>query len=309
MENMFIKQLGEGHKVQRLYIHWDITTVCEYKCSYCYATEQYKDSWMRPGNWTKQLEVIEELSKAKLPIFLGLLGGEPTSHHRYHKLIKLIEEKVLTHKDSRLYITTNGSKQNFFEDCQKSNSKMYTLFSYHVEYADDESDKTFLKNILIMQNKGYRIKVNVMLHPKKEYWKRIQRMIMMLDRYDNIEVHPHYIYIDQHKNVRYSKEFYKEFEYLKERDYKEFIFIDKDRKEFYKTDTEIFESKINMFKDWKCWNNNYEIGLDCRVGQLCFDTEKHPIKKYFQNIDSIEPKRCPFDYCSCDGLLKIKKEK
>jgi len=98
----YIKQTGIGHKIQRLYVHWDITTACEYKCSYCYAREEYKDNWMRPGNWTKQQTVINELSKSTLPVFLGLLGGEPTYHHKYFDMVNKIETDILSkHKDSR----------------------------------------------------------------------------------------------------------------------------------------------------------------------------------------------------------------
>ena len=39
----FVKQSGLDHMTQRLYIHWDITNKCEYKCSYCYARKEYKD--------------------------------------------------------------------------------------------------------------------------------------------------------------------------------------------------------------------------------------------------------------------------
>lgn len=304
----YIKQEGIGHKVQRLYIHWDITTICEYKCSYCYAREEYKDKWMRPGPWLKQLNVIEELKKATLPIFLGLLGGEPTSHHRYFEFLDLLLP-ALHHKDSRLYITSNGAKdRKIFEQHPESNGKLYMLWSYHPEYLEEKDSLEFIQKILIMKKKGYKTKVNIMLHPKKEYWPKTFMIIMALGAFDGIEVHPHFIYSSPHKPIKYSDEFYEYFSDLKYSNNKEFIFSDGAIENAF-TDIEVFQGKLNKFKDWNCWNNNYEIGLDCRVNQFCFE-EKHIMPdNYFKNITEIVSRKCPYEYCSCDGLLKIKKEK
>ncbi len=308
----FIKQEGIGHKVQRLYVHWDITTVCEYKCSYCYAIKEYKDKWMRPGPWKKQLEVIEELSKATLPVFLGLLGGEPTRHHKYFEMINLIQSKILNnHKDSRLYITTNGEKD--LEFYQKhitcSDKKQYFLFSWHPEYNDIESSKSFKQKMYYLKRKGYKIKVNIMLHPAKKYWNLTKNFLLSLSHDEiEIEIHPHYIYISPHDTIKYSAEFYKEFSSFIKNIKPEFIFETKE--EIYSfTDTEIFKNKFNKFKGWNCWNNNFEIGLDCKINQFCFESKQNIKKDYFKNITEILPKICPHNFCSCDGLLKIKKEK
>lgn len=304
----YVKQHGVGHKVQRLYIHWDITTVCEYKCSYCYAMKQYENNWMKTGPWKKQLVVIEELKKSHLPIFLGLLGGEPTSHHRYFELLDKIDE-TLHHKDSRLYITTNGNKDvSFYNKHKDSLGKYYVLWSWHPEYMNEQTSKDYIEKIKVMKEKGYKNKINIMLHPKKEYWEITKLFIHQCNKL-GIEVHPHFIYKDQHSFIKYSKDFYESFNFLKDFDNKEFVFTDSNKQESFKTDIEIFENKDNMFKGWKCWNNNYEIGLDCSIQQFCFE-DPHPIPfNYFKNLKEVTPKICPFDYCSCDGLLKIKKEK
>ena len=272
--------------------------------------KQYEGNWMRPGPWNKQLEVIDALERSTLPVFLGLLGGEPTSHHKYFKLLRQITDRVLTHKDSRLYITSNGAKSyEFFESHPDSNGKMYMLWSFHPEYMEDaKAVGKFIDNVLLMRRKGFKTKVNVMLHPKKEYWHITKQLLEVLNIMDDIELHPHFIYSDQHNHIKYSNDFYEYFSFIKQFEHKEFVF-GTDTKEIHMSDIEIFENKHNQFKGWNCWNNNYEIGLDCQIQQFCFE-DPHPItKNYFKNIKSIEPKRCPFDYCSCDGLLKIKKEK
>ena len=98
-------------------------------------------------------------------------------------------------------------------------------------------------------------------------------------------------------------------EFINELKNPEFIFETKDEV-FNFTDHTIFENKYNSFKDWNCWNNNYEINLDCQINQFCFSDVKIDIpNNYFKDIKTIVPLKCPHIRCSCDGLLKVKKEK
>jgi len=299
-------QHGIGHKKDRLYVHWDITTRCEYRCSYCYAQKQYEGKWNLPGPWKKQQEVLDEMSKSTLPIFLGLLGGEPTSHHRYEAFLDKVEESIFNHEDSRLYITSNGAKD--FSNHRKSNGKMYMLWSYHPEYMSDAIYHKFLSNVLIMRSKGYKTKVNIMLHPDRQYWERIKDTITYFSLLNSVEVHPHFIYETQHKQVDYSDEFYKEFSYLDKIHYKEFVFEDSNGTVDHYSDIEVFRQGLNKFTGWKCHNNNYEIGLDCRIHRFCVESPHDITYNYFKDIKAIEPVICPHDFCSCDGLLKIRKE-
>ena len=304
----FVKQYGLNHKIQRLYIHWDITTFCEYDCSYCYAKKEYGIKWNNPGIWSKQLLVINELKKSSLPIFLGLLGGEPTSHYKYFELLTKLSPIILNNKDSRLYITTNGSKDNdFFEKHPSLGNQFYFLFSLHPEYINETNFLNFQKNIEIVLNKGYRVKVNVMLHPSKRYWNNLKYFIEELQKL-NIDVHPHYIYGDVHNKIRYTDEFYQYFNFINITKKPEFIFETQETT-YQFNDHDIFNNNYNQFLGWNCYNNNFEIDLDCRINQFCFG-DKRPIKKdFFKNITEIVPKKCPHNFCSCDGLLKIYKEK
>lgn len=306
----FITQQGVDHYKDRLYIHWDVTTLCEYSCSYCYARHQYQDQWGKLGNWERHQYIIDEMSKSTLPIFLGLLGGEPTSHQRYFKLIELINEKVLHHEDSRLYITTNGAKPTeFYNRHPQSNGKVYFLWSIHPEYVDIDGFENIYNNIVAMHNKGYKIKVNLMLHPAKQYWESTKYMYERLSKLDYCILHPHFIYFGINADVRYSKDFYEFFHFLEHQKIKEFEFYTTDKK-FIFSDYEIFKNGYNQFKDWKCYHNNFEILLDGRITDQCFNRQGQQIPKdFFKNIKSIEPKICPHNFCSCDGLLKIRKEK
>lgn len=306
----YIKTEGLDHYKNRLYIHWDITTLCNYNCSYCYAKKQYDKKWQQPAIWSKQLEVIDKLSRSTLPIFLGLLGGEPTMHQRYFKLLDILSEKILTHKDSRIYITTNGSKSNnFFQQHKDVDGKIYILWSIHPEYMSNETFDNIFSNIQIMHSKGYKNKVNLMLHPAKRYWEFIKYMYHRLNELEFINIHPHFIYNGFDNDVHYSEEFYQYFKFLENQRLKEFQFWTLDNT-YILSDYELFKQGLNQFKGWSCWHNNFEINSNCKISDQCFDRGSKEIPyDFFKNIIEINPKICPHDFCSCDGLMKIHKQK
>jgi hypothetical protein len=303
-----IRAGGVDHYRQRLYVHWDVTTICEYKCSYCYARKEYKQDWNRPGNWEDHQYIIDELSKSELPIFLGLLGGEPTSHQRYFQLLDLINEKVMTHPDSRLYITTNGHKKpEFYAKHGDNDGRTYFLWSLHPDYVDFDN---FYANVKQMHDKGYKTKVNLMLLPARRYWDKTIEWYNKLNELEYCILHPHFIYGGFDKDVKYSKDWYKRFDFLKEQRVKEFEILDAEGNTHIMSDYEIFSQGLNQFKGWKCYHNNYEINNYGQISTQCFGDKAKPITKdFFKNIKSIDAKICPHNFCSCDGLMKIQKEK
>ena len=76
-------------------------------------------------------------------------------------------------------------------------------------------------------------------------------------------------------------------------------------------DYNIFENEFTSFKDWDCWNNNYEISYTGIVHRVCFEEKSDLLKDpfFFRNIGKVCPVSCPHTSCNCDGLLKIFKEK
>lgn len=326
------------HKVNRLYVHWDVSTKCQLNCNYCYAIKQYSPDglWNKQDTWIRQKLVIEALKRSTLPIFLGFQGGEPTIHPRFLELMELSWKAINRHQDSRLYITTNSIQPlEFFESlpdidyyensrkpatCEPGGSgapKIYFLWSIHFEYLDKYNQ--FIDKILTMQNKGYRNKVNVMLHPDKKYWPFIKNLIQELIA-NEIEIHPHFLYDDgdMHKLHNYTEEFYNEFKFLGQDLYKPNIIYwsEPDAADVTEPDTpqllndyDIYSKKLAHFKGWDCYNNNYEINFLGEVKQFCFNIKADLTTNFnfFKNIKTVIPKRCPHDGCFCDGLLKTLK--
>jgi len=311
------KEYGVGHKVQRLYVHWDVSTQCNFDCSYCYAKKQYGTNWNKIDERKKQKAIISAMKVSSLPIFLGLLGGEPTIHPKFHELYELCFDAISRHKDGRMYITTNGSRKTEWFKTIPYHEHVYFLWSFHPEFIDRYSDDDFnfgliLKNIQLMQDRGFKNKVNILLTTEKKHWDIILKFADEVEKIKGIELHPHFIYDGSMNHTHlhnYNEEFYEKFSRFK--DYNpEFVTEENGVKEYH-NDYSIFSNQLNNFQGWDCWNNNYEINYDGKIMKFCFDEHDDLSKNimFFRNIKSIEPKSCPYTECNCDGLLKILKER
>jgi MoaA/NifB/PqqE/SkfB family radical SAM enzyme len=310
----FVKEYDIKHKIQRLYVHWDVSTQCNFKCTYCYAMKEYGDEWGKIDKWFKQKLIINNIGRSTLPIFLGLLGGEPTLHPRYDELIDRCYSAIEKHKDGRLYVTTNGSRESKFFENHKLYNRMYFLFSFHPEYEGKygKDFETLVNNIIIARRRGFRCKVNVMLHNESKFWEKTHKFVDAIEKIEGLEIHPHFLYAegDVHQLEEYNKQFYEEFERFK--DYPEyFTFEDKHGVKTIFNDYNIFQREQTGFKGWDCWNNNYEISYDGIIHRVCFEDRVDAVKDiyFFKNIKKVCPVICPHNECNCDGLLKIYKEK
>lgn len=300
-----ISQSGEGHIKDRLYVYWDITTRCNYKCSYCYARHKYlpQGMWNIQPDFTQQRVILAALKCSRLPVYLGFHGGEPLVHPHITELVKLTLGS-LNHDLSTLYIATNLSTIKPIDSFPDSR-KLRILASFHPEYSDP---KGFV-NRAIHVSKRFKTKVNVLLHTDKRLWGAMRYV------YDQcfdagLTMHPHFIYDqdgDDEILWRYTNEFFKHFNYMKRSPCK--YNYTYDTGDQLLSDVEVFEAGLNNFKGWSCYNNNYEILIDNTVHRLCssdfVDLVKHPL--FFNKITIIQPMKCPFNTCSSDGVLKCLK--
>lgn len=309
---MFKKQYDTDHKIQRLYVHWDVSTQCNFKCTYCYAMKEYGERWGRIDRWEKQKLVIKNIGRSSLPVFLGLLGGEPTIHPHYHELVEKCYAAVRKHDLGRLYVTTNGSRKTSWFEKHPFYKYLYFLWSFHTEYEHiyGKDYKRIIDNIKLMASRGFKNKVNVMLHHDKKYWKGIHKFVDEIEQIEGLEIHPHFLYADGdvHKLEEYNESFYKEFKrFASYPDY--FTFEDEkgDKKMF--NDYNVFKSNLTNFKGWDCYNNNYEISYDGIVHRVCFEESSNLLTdfNFFKKIGKVCSVICPHDSCNCDGLLKIHK--
>lgn len=301
---MFIEEQGEGHIKDRLYIYWDVTTRCNYNCSYCYSRPKYLkiSSWQCNANVKKQQLVLSAIKLSTLPVYLGLHGGEPTLHHDYENFIQQTLRSLVRPLD-QLYIATNASPKILKTP---DSNKIRVLASFHPEFASAER---FVKTVKALCTR-FKVKVNVLLHPDPKYRNSLHKV------YNDclalgIKVHPHFIYDCSHGGEvlwDYSQQFYDEFSYMINANCW-YEFKDHNNIVTKVSDLELFKNNMNNFFNWNCYNNNYEILLDGVLHKICssefIDLTKNPLA--LRNITSINPMKCPFKQCLSDGVLKCLK--
>jgi organic radical activating enzyme len=303
---------GIDHKIQRLYIHWDITTKCNYDCNYCYAKFQYGNDWQKEENYKNIKIILNSIKLSSLPVFLGILGGEPTSSKYYEEIINNISKNILPrNKDNRLYITTNLSKNLEYWKKHPKIKNTFILASFHPEHNQTENDlKIFIEKLKYLKQ-YFKVKVNIMLDPKFENINKLWLTYLPELVKSNIIIHPHIIYPngspfnnlkDIYNNELKSNPFYKEIYSFMEPEY-----IDDDNNKY--TDIDLFSTGKNKFTGWNCYQNNYEINLNGKVNNMCSDNISNLIQNpmYFKNLKKVKSIICKADYCNCDGLLKCKK--
>jgi MoaA/NifB/PqqE/SkfB family radical SAM enzyme len=315
--NVYAEQSDNDHLVQRLYIQWDIHKLCPMKCSYCYLRFE-KNKPLAFSNNRINTTILLALSKAKLPIFIGLAGGEPTLSKDYFFILDELNFIMQRNKNNKFHVTTNGIRlPNWWRE-HKYYDNLYLLWSFHPEYAFKNNSyiSNFLENVDIMLNKNIKTKVNIMLIDDPKYWPLLKDIYYKLKiKYiynQNFELHPHYLYVNNsHELYNYSDEFWQFWKFLENETNKQYKFIDKDNNTYYYNEYEIFKYKINNFKNWQCYHNNFEIDPNGNVFQYCLNEQDNLItnNNYFANIDKIINHTCIYNSCNCDGLLKIYKKK
>jgi len=281
-------------------IHWDVLTICQLKCTYCYARNEYGEKWGQLGKKEVVDAVVESLRRCTLPFNLGLLGGEPTLSPYYNYIL---EELVKIQSFKGVYVVTNGEKD--LTNHPQYDDKVAFLFSYHP--ADCTDRDKFLNNIKLMISRGYQCKVNIMLHHDKNLWPTIKEMFDICANIEGLKIHPHFIYgKDVHTLFNYRENFWEYFKFLE--DFEKDLVYDDD----VFNDYQIFNQGLTNFKGWSCYNNNYEIDVNGNVIKFCIDKKKTSLidnLDFFKNITKTIPMICPHNACNCDGLLKQLKVK
>lgn len=282
-------------------VHWDSLTICQLQCSYCYARNEYGKEWGKISSRETVDAVLDSLSRSSLNFNLGLLGGEPTIGPHYHYILTRISEME---KFNWVYVVTNGEKDL---TTHPHYDKLAFLFSYHP--ADCTDRDRFINNIKHMLGRGYKCKVNIMLHHDKTLWPKIKEMFDICSQIEGLKIHPHFLYGNSiSKLFNYRKNFWEFFSFLE--DYEKDLVYDND----VFNDYQVFHKGLTNFEGWSCFNNNYEIDVKGNVVQFCKGKVEDGSslvrdRDFFKRIEKTVPMICPHSACNCDGLLKQLKVK
>jgi organic radical activating enzyme len=297
----YVKQHHIQQDPDHINVHWDSLTICQLHCSYCYARNEYGKEWGKISSKQTIDGVIEALDRSSLPFNLGLLGGEPTIGPHYYYILDKISK---LEKFQFVYVVTNAEKDL---TAHPHYDRLAFLFSYHP--ADCTDPVRFVNNMKHMIGRGYKCKVNIMLHHDKRLWPQIKEMYEICKGITGLKIHPHFIYGNTiQKLFNYRKEFWEYFKFFEDEIEKDLAY---DNDLF--NDYQVFQKGLTDFKGWSCYNNNYEIDVRGNVVKFCLAKEddvnllRNP--DFFKNITKTIPMICPHKACNCDGLLKQLKVK
>ena len=300
--------IGVDHLIDRCYVHWDITTKCNMDCSYCYAKKEYNNDWQKESKLRDIDAVLQSIKLSTLPIFLGLLGGEPTISKHFNYIIRELNRSGFFEKNNRLYVVSNGQKPlqkviRYLKDSDYYNNKLFWLLSYHP--SQDPDDNIFIQCANELISMGYKVKINFMLDPDLPF-NELKKMTLVKDRLKKEAlIHWHYVYVNEHELAEYPEEVFEYFDKIIDQP-KEFL-----ADGVLVSDSWLLDQKFNRnnFKGWNCWLNNYEIDFRGNLVKFCTGEKTNLLDDifFFRKIKKIIPIICKWDKCSCDGLLKIKK--
>lgn len=272
---MKIKYFSAIEQFNNFYIDicWDLLSVCNLKCPYCYARKQYKDYIIQNK---KQIDIIiNKLKKINYNFHCGLLGGEPTLHPY---LVYILDELYKIKNCTKIKLITNGTKK-----ISHVNSKLEINFSLHP--SQDNFNQIYNNIINLNSNNFNNIIVYLLMQNNK--FNLLNKYYLELNK---LKCNIRHEYIINNDKVHFTKPLFKEYKNYTDT-FKQYSF-----REAYNI----------SFKNYICKLSHFRIMANGDVYRECIDDKMGNI---FKHDLSFEPLNyiCDKDYCHDDFLLEIPK--
>lgn len=294
-------------------IEWILSTMCNYRCSYCFLKEK--------GTEILDSAVLKKIANnikiLKTPInYFKFSGGEISIMNDFIDLYNICYEN---NNILKLGLSSNGSFSNDYIKnliINKSNKKIRFDLSMHIEYCELTH---FISNIDILVDNGIFAEILVMSHDK--YYNKIidtYNILCKRYKYDNnvaIKVKG----IDYFDNVQhYNKEY---IEFIRSASYNEH-----NAKDNYL----YCDNEIMTVEDFKLHNYHKHLqGMKCKVynywrilptGHIvprCYNLGGANIIKTFHMLNINDVSKidsmingyfiCKWDSCNCPGNIRLYK--
>jgi len=138
--------------------HWDVTSRCNYRCSYC--TYKNKDEKFYPYEHTQKIINFYDYFYKNYNLSLLLFGGEPLIHP---DILKIVERLGISKYPLQIFTNLSRSKSFLKKLCSiRDDLKFFT--SFHYEYADPDK---FLEKVNLVQDMA-KIHVKIMWDSTKK---------------------------------------------------------------------------------------------------------------------------------------------
>lgn len=276
--------------------HWNLITICNLKCDYCYA-RAITSEWSKMTNNDTIPQVLNSLQKINGPKEVFILGGEPTLHPKYFFVL----EELYNIGIEVLGNITNGMYKDYKKMVTSHlpfKDRFYWNITFHPSQVFLEKDvKQFKETLLYIKENNFYLNVNLLLDT--EYKEQINDMFEFCKE-NNIPIYPSFLFSEQ------TKEFlpFDDIEWLKEINEK----YTPPRELHYHTEsgTDVFNdldtyiNDLNNFEGWECINNSFTIPVNQNTFlQMCSGKEFS-----IEDLNKGQCKLiCPLENCICPSRL------
>jgi len=172
--------------------HWDVTSRCNYRCSYC-TYKNRDEEWYPYEHMLKIIEFYDSLYE-NYNLSLMLFGGEPLKHPDILKIIERLGKSIYP-----LQVFTNLSRSTtVLKEICSIRDDLKFFCSYHHEYADYD---IFRERVDLLRDMGAQVHVKVMWDSiKKDETKAIYEKFSDHVRTIDMIYHPNQSFTEEDKD-------------------------------------------------------------------------------------------------------------
>ena len=171
--------------------HWDVTSRCNYRCSYC--TYKNRNETFYPYDHILKIIEFYDYLYANYNLSLMLFGGEPLSHPDILKIVDRLGKSIYP-----LQIFTNlSSSKSFLKELCSIRDDLKFFASFHHEFSNP---KVFLDKADLIKAMGQTIHTKIMWDStKKEEIKSIYEKFSDHVRTIDMIYHPNQTFTEEDK--------------------------------------------------------------------------------------------------------------
>lgn len=161
-----------------LAVNWAITTMCNYKCSYCFGQDTLDLSRFTSLAYLKKaVDHIAELNRNTIRFTFS--GGEPTTHPGIGQLIEYIHHIFAKRLQSVLVISNGSRNPNLYDRLVENEEidRLRFIMSLHTEFMELDHIISLIERF----SHKAPLSLNLMFHPlKRDYVRSVQQELCEL---------------------------------------------------------------------------------------------------------------------------------
>lgn len=292
------KIISAGSNGQPVTFNWVVIDHCNWDCTYCNAREIMKEQLFKNGKHQQSHElVLFKLKQLDFAFRIDLYGGEPTLHPELPSIIQRLQDIP---NCQEIMLTTNFTESiAYYKQFDVPQSKLTIHISYHAEYSKKLVDK-----IIALDNafEHTALFVEVMLHPKEQYY---AQMLEMLTRLGSTNIkHGVNLVRDYDTPTNEFWDIFNPWLFSQDHEVSNIIPHETDQGTIYLNENEIIKKGIK-YTGFRCQPLTYLIGLNGEISNMC-TTKKMAIRA--SKEDFYKRVTCPVPTtCNCSQMFLYRK--